>query len=158
MMSPILTLRIKAKGYGIVSQIVAISEEAPLGKWRMKCSMILRNAMLVNSMLFNAEAWQGIVKDETQQLRRVDEYLFRKLFSAHSKTPIEAFCLESGQIPLEFIWTSRRLLYLHTILTRKPTEITRQIYESQKEHIKKGDFVQLIVEDAKLLSMNINET
>ena len=148
----------KAKGYGIVSQIVAITEEAPLGRWRMKCSMILRNAMLVNSMLFNAEAWQGIVKDDIQQLTRVDESLFRKIFSAHSKTPIEAFCLESGQIPLQFIWTSRRILYLQTILKRDTTETTRNVYEAQKENIKKGDFVQLIEEDAKLIDMNINET
>ena len=121
----------KAKGYGIVGQIVAITDEAPLGMWRMKSAMLLRDAMLVNSMLFNSEAWQGIVKDDTEQLRRVDESLFHKLLSAHSKTPSEALYLESGQIPLSYIWSSRRLMYLQCILKRDMTEITRQIYEAQ---------------------------
>ena len=43
----------KQKGFRIVSQIVAIVKEAPLGLWRRKSGMLLRNSMLVNSMLFN---------------------------------------------------------------------------------------------------------
>ena len=65
----------KQKGFGIVSQIVAIVKEAPLGKWRMKSGMLLRNSMLVNSMLFNSEAWHGIVKNDKQVISIFDEYL-----------------------------------------------------------------------------------
>ena len=147
----------KSKGYGIVGQIVAISEEAPLGRWRMKSAMMLRNAMLVNSMLFNSEAWQGIVKDDTEQLTRVDISLFRKLVSAHCKTPLEAFFLECGQLPLQFIWASRRLLYLQTLLKRSSTEVTRQIFDAQKEQYRKGDFVQLVNEDAQNIDLVLNE-
>ena len=38
----------KSKGYGIVSQVLAITKEAPLGKWRVKSGLLLRNAWLVN--------------------------------------------------------------------------------------------------------------
>ena len=98
----------KQKGFGMVSQIVAIVKKVPLGRWRMKSSMLLRNSMLINSMLFNSEAWHGIVKDDEQVLSRVDESLLRALLSAHSKTPKEALFLECGQIPIRFIWASRR--------------------------------------------------
>ena len=43
----------KLNGFGIVSQIV---NESPLGRWRTKSGLLLRKAMLVNSMLFNSEA------------------------------------------------------------------------------------------------------
>ena len=46
----------KAKGYGIVSQVLAIKKEPPLGKWRIKSGLLLRNCWLVNSMLYNSEA------------------------------------------------------------------------------------------------------
>ena len=147
----------KAKGYGIVGQIVAITEEAPLGMWRMRSAMLLRDAMLVNSMLFNSEAWQGIVRDDIEQLSRVDVALFRKLISSHSKTPSEALFLETGQIPISFIWSSRRLLYLQTLLKRDVTEVTRQIYETQKIDCTKGDFYQLVTKDAKSMEIEINE-
>ena len=56
----------KQKGFETVSQIVAIVNEAPLGRWRMRSGMLLRSSMLINSMLFNSEAWHGIVKDDVQ--------------------------------------------------------------------------------------------
>ena len=69
----------------------------------MKISMLLQNSMLINSMLFNYEAWHGIVKDDVQVLSRVDESLLQALLAAHSKTPKEAPFLESCQIPFRFI-------------------------------------------------------
>ena len=39
----------------------------------MRSGSLLRNAMLVNSMLFNAEAWHSIIRDHIESLSRVDE-------------------------------------------------------------------------------------
>ena len=41
--------------------------------------------MLLNSMLFNSEAWHGIVRDNVETLSRVDESLLRGLVNAHAK-------------------------------------------------------------------------
>ena len=65
----------KAKRYGIVGQVLAIIKEAPFGKWRVKSGLLLRNSWLVNSMLYNNEAWQSIVKYDIAILSRVDESL-----------------------------------------------------------------------------------
>ena len=140
----------------MVSQILAITSEAPLGRWRMRSGSLLRNAMLVNSMLFNAEAWHGIVRDDIETLSRVDESLLRRMLNAHSKVPKEALFLELGEIPIKFIWASRRLMYLQTILKRESHEITRRVFEAQKSNPVKGDFVELIEEDAKLIEYIID--
>ena len=45
-----------AKGYGIISEIKAILNEVPLGSYKLEMGMQLRQAMLINGMLFNSEA------------------------------------------------------------------------------------------------------
>ena len=49
----------KAKGFGIISDISAITDEIPLGPWRIKAALLLRQAMLINGTMFNSECWQG---------------------------------------------------------------------------------------------------
>ena len=65
----------KNKGYGIVAEILAIINEIPLGQFRMEIGLKLREAMLINSMLFNSEAWHGISENEIRILETVTEHL-----------------------------------------------------------------------------------
>ena len=44
------------KGYAAVAEILAILEEIPLGEHKMEIGLQLRQAMLLNGMLFNFEA------------------------------------------------------------------------------------------------------
>ena len=113
--------------------------------------------MLLNSMLFNSEAWHRIVKDDIQIFSRVDESLFRALLSAHSKTPKEALFVETGQIPVHFIWASRRLNFLQTIMKRNQNKITKKVYEAQKADPKKGDFAKLVKEDKELINLDLSD-
>ena len=82
-----------AKGYGAVTNILAITNEVPLAHWRIKAGLKLRQAMLLNGTLFNSEAWQGISQAEINMLEKVDEDLMRGLLQAHSKIPTEALFL-----------------------------------------------------------------
>ena len=65
----------KNKGYGIVAENIAIMNEIPLGQFRMEIGLKLREAMLINSMLFNSEAWHGISENEIRILETVTEHL-----------------------------------------------------------------------------------
>ena len=147
----------KSKGYGIVSQVLAITKEAPLGKWKVKSGLLMRNAWLVNSLLYNSEAWHGIVKDDIEIFSRVDESLLGGLVSAHLKVAKEAIYLETGTVPIRYIWAARRLLYLQNILKRDMNELVRRVYEAQKADPKQGDFVKLVEDDAKLVNIVIQE-
>ena len=100
------------KGYGIVAEILAILSEIPLGQYRMEIGLLLRQAMLVNGMLFNSEAWHAITEEELRMMESVDEHLIRSLVKGHSKTSIEFLYLESGALPVRFLISSRRLLFL----------------------------------------------
>ena len=76
-----------ARGYGDVTNILAIVNEVPLAHWRVEAGLQLRQAMFINGTLFNSEAWQGITDGEIEQLEKVDEALLRGLLKAHSKVP-----------------------------------------------------------------------
>ena len=52
----------KNKGYGIVSEIIAILDEIPLGRYKLEIGLKLRQAMLLNGILFNSEAWHAHCK------------------------------------------------------------------------------------------------
>ena len=52
---------------------------------------------------------------------------------AHSKIPNYFLYLETGAIPLNQVILSRRVMYLQTLLKRPSTEITKQVYEVQKD-------------------------
>ena len=46
------------KGEGIRAEIVSIIKEIPLRKHTLDVALKLREAMLLNGILFNSEAWQ----------------------------------------------------------------------------------------------------
>ena len=58
----------KNKGYAIVAEIIAILDEIPLGRYKMEIGLKLRQAMLLNGILFNSEAWHSIDDKEIRKL------------------------------------------------------------------------------------------
>ena len=65
-----------AKGLGILAEILAILDEIPLGKYKLEMGLKLRQAMLLNGVLYNSEAWHAITKEDIKPLERVDESRF----------------------------------------------------------------------------------
>ena len=145
------------KGWGKVNEVLAIVKEAPLGKWKVKAGLQLRQALLINGTLFNSEAWHGITMSQIKAFEKVDEALIKGLVLGHSKIPIPALYMETAQIPLRFILACRRILYLQTILHRGPNELIRKVYEAQKSSPTKGDFCELVSEDCQLIKLQLNE-
>ena len=58
----------KAKGTGIVDQIMVKPRGTVYGPFYYEVGLILREAMLVNGMLTNAEAWYGLTDAEIELL------------------------------------------------------------------------------------------
>ena len=132
----------RARGFGIVSDILSIIKEVPFGSHKIQAGLRMRNSMLINGILTNSEVWYGISDDDIKQLEQVDEYLLRELLKAHSKTPIEALYQETGSIPLRFIIKNRRLNYLYHILSRDKNELISKVLLSQEQNpIKKRFYV-----------------
>ena len=67
----------KTKGYAMVSQIMSIIEEIPLGRYKVDVGLLVRKVMLISCMLFNSEVWHNITEKHIKELEKIDEYLLR---------------------------------------------------------------------------------
>lgn len=146
-----------SKGYAIVSQILAMIKELPIGQLRTKIGLILRDAWLVNGTLYNSEVWHGITRNTIRPLESVDQHLLRQLLGAHGKTPLEFLYLETGCIPLMYIIMSRRLIYLKEILSRPEDELIQRMYRSQKSRPKQGDWCEMVKSDFDMLRVHMSD-
>ena len=74
-----------------MNNILAITNEDPLAHWKMEAGLSLRQAMFLNGVSYNSEAWHSIDDKDLIPLEKADEVLLRGLLSAHSKTPMKHF-------------------------------------------------------------------
>ena len=75
----------KLKGYSYISEIRALLSDMPFGHRRVEVGLILRDAMFVNGILCNSEAWHGISQKNIEDLEIMDRILLRYILDAHSK-------------------------------------------------------------------------
>ena len=128
-----------------------------MGSRRLEVGLLLRRAILVNSLLFTAETWSGVKEAELRRLEQVDQHLLRSLLFSHSKGALEFLHLESGTLKLRHILTINRMMYHHHILNLDENETVKKIYNKQKEKTSKGDWYDLLLKDFKFIDKDLNE-
>ena len=79
----------KNRGVGVVNQIMTILEEICFGKYYFQVAMVLRNSLLISSLLANAKAWYNLSSTDVTELEKVDEDLLRKVLKCPVSTPRE---------------------------------------------------------------------
>ena len=143
-----------AKGKGIVKQIINMLEGIPFGKHYFEVGVLLRDSLLVSSVLFNAEAWYNMTAAELNLVETIDISLLKQILNAPRGTPKEMIYLELGCIPLREIIREKRLRFLHYILNSDPKSIVHRFFISQMKHKTKKDWVTTVLNDLKLLDLD----
>ena len=60
--------QLRNKGIGIQNNIIEMLERMPGGEFHFQIAVILRNSLLISSILSNSEVWYGLTKEEAKQL------------------------------------------------------------------------------------------
>ena len=136
-----------SKGIGLISQIMNLIESVSFGPHYFDIAMLLRESVLVNGVTTNAEVWHNVSESEISEFDKLDKLFFRRLLSVPKSTPIEAFYLELGAIPMGIIIKSRRVKYLHNILHRKPNTMLSSFFTAQCNFPCKGDWIDIVKSD-----------
>ena len=147
----------KKKGDGIVAEILSILDEIPLGKYKTEVALRLREAMLINGILYNSEAWHGVTKAQIASLESIDEALLRGILKSHMKTPKEFLYLETGATPLKWIIAQRRINYIKHIMNRSNEELIKRVFLAQKTSPTQGDLIKLVEKDLLELGISFEE-
>ena len=145
------------KANGIISDILTILEDIPLGNRKLEMGLKLREAMFVNGVLYSSEAWSSISEAEFRLLERCDERLLRAMVGGHSKAALEFIYMETGAWPLRWVVASRRLGYLHTLLTREEEELTKRVLRAQQGNPTQGDWWLSVQENMNQIRLSISE-
>ena len=67
-----------------------------------------------------------------------------------TKTPLETLYLETGCVPIRFILKSRRLNFLHYILSDREDSLLSNVFRAQCDNPVKGDWVKKDLEDLEI--------
>jgi hypothetical protein len=145
------------KGWGKVALILGILGEVDMGTNRIEAGLLLRKAILTNSLLFSAEAWSNVSEQDIKRLEQVDTTLLKSLVKGHSKTPVVFHHLEYGTLMLRHMLMINRIMYHHHILTRGEEETIKKIYYKQKEDPLKGDWYGLLKKDFEFIGEEIDD-
>ena len=143
----------RSKGIGIANEITMILNSLYLGSHHFKVAMILRRAMMLSVVLFNAETWHRLTKENIKKLESIDLMLLRKLFKTPTSTPKTALYLETGCVPIRYVIKGKRIMYLHHILTREENALIKQVFRAQEAYQGKGDWYQVVREDLDALGL-----
>ena len=130
-----------AKGKGISKRIITMLEGIPFGDFYFETAILLRNTLLVSSMLCNSEAWWNVSKAELDLLETVDVKFLRSILQAPRSTPKEMLYLELGCIPFRELIRKRRIAFLHYILNESEDSLLYKFFKTQLATKKKSDWV-----------------
>ena len=67
----------RAKGFGIISDIMQILETIGDNKRRVRVGLQLRQAWFINALLVNVEVWHNVMKKDIETITHLDNYLMR---------------------------------------------------------------------------------
>jgi hypothetical protein len=127
-----------------------------LGSFKYEVMVTLRNALLINSMLANAAVWYGVNKADLEQLEKVDSSLLAGCLAATHTTPRVMIYLSLGCIPVRFILQSRRILFLHYILSQDKESMIYKFFMAMVADPKKGDWWLSTKHDLESLNLSYN--
>ena len=146
---------LRNKGVGIQKKIIQMLEKMPGGEYHFEIAVILRNAMLISSLLTNSEVWYGVTKEDTDQLEQIDEMWIRNLFECSRNVPKDLLYLELGLVPISFILKGRKQMFLHHILQQNETSLLHRFFMAQMNHPINKDWVSTVLEDMEDLKINL---
>ena len=129
---------------GIIANIRALLDDILLGYRRTQTGLELRQAWLINGVLYNSEIWQKLTEKDIRDLNKIDTILLRTIVGAHAKAPTEQLYLETSSLTLSQIISSQRMIYLQTTIQRTEGELVRRVYEEMKADPVSNDWCELV--------------
>ena len=125
---------LRNKRVGIKKNMIQMLEKMPGGEYHFEIAVILRNAMLISSILKNSEVWYGATKEDTDLLEQIDKMWIRNLFECSRNVPNDLLYLELGLLPISFMLKGRKQMFLHHILQQHENSLLHRFFMAQMHH------------------------
>ena len=123
------------------------------GSHYIEIALLLRESLLINGMMTNAEIWYNFSDSEVKEFEALDKMFLRKVLGTPGSTPSEALYLELGILPISVIVKARRVNYLHSILSRDEKGMLYSFFITQWYNPTKGDWTEQVKSDLSDLDL-----
>ena len=147
----------KTRAYAILAEIRALLSEIPLGSRRLEIGLALRDAWFVNGILFNSEVWSSYAEKHIKDLETIDHMILRAIIGAQAKGPVETLYQETSSLSISSVISSRRMIYLKTILDKSNEEVVKKVYLAMKENPIKNDWYHFMKSDLEKMNILLND-
>ena len=144
------------KGIKISKTILSILNRNPGGKYNFEIAKILRNALLISSILSGSEVWYGLTLTEIEKLEEIDESLLRQVFESSKFVTKVMLYFELSVLPIRHLIKMRRVLYLQDILKQKQNSLLHTFFVAQLENETHGDWASQVMQDLEDLEITLN--
>lgn len=136
-----------SRGLGIITQMEHILNTISLGERYFEIALLLRESMLINSVLSTSDIWYGLKTKEIESLETLDKLYLSKILSTKISTPYESYFLELGIYPFRVLIKAKRIKYMHYLLSRSPDEMIFKFFKCQWNRPTKGDWALQVKQD-----------
>ena len=118
-------------------------------------AIILRNSLLISSILSSSETWYGLTLAEIVRLEQVDEMLWLNILECSSSVPRNLIYLELGILRIRDIIKTRRFMFLHHILKQNESSLLYRFFIAQVKYPTYKDWTSQILEDMEELNIDL---
>ena len=145
----------KDKGIGVINQIMQILHSTYFGKYFFEIAMVLRESLLLSSLLLNSEAWVNYTDRDLRILEQCDEMLLTKVLDCDANTSNALKYLDLGIVPIRYEVMKRKLAFLQYILLQDKESMMFQVLKATEENPTKNDFVLTCQRYLKALEIDL---
>ena len=80
----------------------------------------------------------------------------KRFLEAGNCCPSEMLYLETGTMPMRFVFRIRRLMYLHYLLNESENSLVNQVLLHQMKNPSKNDWINQVKNDFKVLEISLD--
>ena len=116
----------------------------------------MRETMLMSVITHNLEVSFNLSANDMKTLNDLDLQLLRGSLLLGAKSSQSLMFLELGLVPVSFIIKKKRIMYLFHLLTTDNSTLVSKIFRQQLKSLKRGDWINTVIEDLKDLNLNLS--
>ena len=121
------------RGTATTVSIHGFMRETSLGSHTLSVFILLHNAILLPSMLFNSQAWSGITNKNMSTITTIQMRFLKKMMGVRQATANAFVYLELGILPIKHEIHKRQLMFLHHIVHLSEDDPVKKVWRNQMD-------------------------
>ena len=109
-----------------------------VGNLAVEVRLFLGEAVILPSILYNAEAFPSYTKEEIKDLERIQATILRQFLEVPKSTPYYGLLMETGWLTMEARLDYKKLMLFHNIMNSDEKRVLKKLLLVQKQENRKG--------------------